>query len=105
MLDRIAELDAAGCELAHPAADPEQVVEAGRLPIAHAHLAHGQPEPRGLELAVAGPAAPEVLGARDVEPDQVARMIGDAHLVGLGIVHPDRVSETVGAVMPASRGW
>ena len=90
MLDHIAELDPPGRDVPDPAADPDRIVEAGRLPVADGHLAHGEPEAGGLELAIARPALPQVLGAGDVEPDQIPGVVDDAHLVGLGVVHPDQ---------------
>ena len=46
--------------------------------------------PARLELAVARAAPPQVLGSGDIEPDQIAGVIGDAHLVGLGVIDPNQ---------------
>lgn len=90
MLDSVPEGDPARRDLAHPTADSDQVVVASRLAIAYVNVAHHQSEPRLLQLTVGDAGTPQQLAARDVEPDQVPRVIDQAHLIGLGIVHPNQ---------------
>jgi hypothetical protein len=90
VLDRVAELDAPGGGLPHPAADAYRVVVPGGLAVTDRGLADHQPEARGLELPIAHAVQAQVFRSRDVQPDQVAGMVHDAHLVGLGVIDADQ---------------
>jgi hypothetical protein len=96
LLEGVAEVDPPGGEVAHPAADPDPVIVACGLPEPDGDLADRQPQTSLLQLAVAHAGEAEVLGAGDVEPDQVAGVVDDSHLVGLGIVHPHQRLRYVG---------
>src|SRR6266566_1060595 len=85
-LDRVAEGDAPGRELAHPAADPHQVVVAGGGAVADVDLGDGKVDALLLELLVSEPRLAHQLGAGAVEPDEVVGVVDHAHLVGLGII-------------------
>ena len=66
----------------------EAVVEPRGLQVAHVGLEHER-----LEAEVAQPLVParvplEVLDARDLEPDEVVRVVDDPLRVGLGEPHP-----------------
>ena len=89
MFDGIAEYDPARGNLADPTAHPERVIVAGRLAIADAHLTDHEAEPGRFQLAIAEPRPPQILAPRDIEPHQIAGVIRHAHLVDLGVVHPD----------------
>jgi len=86
-LEPVGEDDAAGSDIADPAPDPHDLIEAQRLTIANRQFRHDEPHPRCFQLAVGIASLSEVLRACDVEPDDVTGMIDHAHLVGLGIVH------------------
>src|SRR5688572_7148611 len=86
MLHGITELDPPRGNVAHPAADPYGIVVAGGLTVPDRHLTHGQSQSGIFQLPIAHATLPQVLGARDVEPDQITRVVDDAHLVGLGII-------------------
>src|SRR5207249_2374655 len=85
-LDRVAEGDAPGRELAHPAADPHQVVVAGGGAVADVDFGDGEVDALLLELLVGKPRLAHQLGAGAVEPDEVVGVVDHAHLVGLGII-------------------
>jgi hypothetical protein len=48
-----------------------------------------QPDPLLLQLPVAESGLPQVFGASDIEPDNMASMVDHAHLVGLRVVDSD----------------
>src|SRR6266513_81014 len=85
-LDRVAEGDAPGRELAHPAANPHQVVVAGGGAVADVDFGDGEVDALLLELLVGQPRLAHQLGAGAIEPDQIVGVVDHAHLVGLGIV-------------------
>src|SRR6266704_1713851 len=85
-LDRVAEGDAPGRELAHPAANPHQVVVAGGGAVADVDFGDGEVDALLLELLVGQPRLAHQLGAGAVEPDEVVGVVDHAHLVGLGII-------------------
>src|SRR5256886_10487294 len=85
-LDRVAEGDAPGRELAHPAADPHQVVVAGGGAVADVDLGDGEVDTLLLELLVGQPRLAHQFGAGAVEPDEVVGVVDHAHLVRLGII-------------------
>src|SRR6185312_11932633 len=89
VLHRIAEVDPPGGERTNPAAHLDLIVVAGRAPVADGNLADGETESGRLQFTVTHSGPAEVLSTRDVEPDQIAGMIDDAHLIGLGVVDPD----------------
>src|SRR5690348_5980762 len=82
----ITERDAAGREIAHPAADAQQLVIASRLAVTHAQVGDREEDPLLLHLAVGEPGGAEVLGAGHVEPHDIAGVIDHAHLVRLRVV-------------------
>ena len=89
MLDRVPEFDPPAGQGPNPATDADRVVEARRLPESDRHIRDGQAPPFRFEIAVADPIQPQMLGPRDVEPDEIAGVVDDPHLIGLGIVDPD----------------
>src|SRR5213596_3748155 len=78
-LDRVAEGDAPGRELAHPAADPHQVVVAGGGAVADVDLGDGKVDALLLELLVSEPRLAHQLGAGAVEPDEVVGVVYHAN--------------------------
>src|SRR5581483_4543765 len=78
---RSADVDAAGV-------DPDAVVEEGRLQVTDVRFGRQRLVAVRLQAAVAVPEASEVLDSRDLEPDEVRGVVGDALRVGLG--EPDR---------------
>src|SRR5207244_3926559 len=85
-LDRVAEGDAPGRELAHPAADPHQVVVAGGGAVADVDLGDGKVDALLLELLVSEPRLAHQLGAGAFEPDELVGVVDNANLAGLGIM-------------------
>ena len=92
----VAEVYPSGREVAHPAADPHPVVVAGGQEVAQGDLADRRAETGLLQVAVTHPGQANVLGAGDVEPDQVAGVVHHTHLIGLGVVHPHERLRYVG---------
>lgn len=88
-LDHIAEAHAAGRRLTNPATHPHQIVVSRRLAVAQRRFVDREAVAPFLELSVAQPRVAKVFGAGDVQPDEIARVIHDAHLVGLGIIDPN----------------
>src|SRR6266516_1336184 len=85
-LDRVAEGDAAGREVAHPAAHAHEIVVERRPAKAQARLGHRQEDARFLHRAIRVAGDAQVFGARPIEPDEIVRVVHHAHLVGFGIV-------------------
>jgi UDP-2,3-diacylglucosamine hydrolase len=88
VVDGVPEVDPAGGDFPDPAAHPQQVVIASRLPVTNRNFAHRETQSGGLELAIAETGLPQVLAASDVEPDQMTGVVRDAHLVDFRVVHP-----------------
>jgi hypothetical protein len=86
VLHHIPEVHLARGGLPNPAADADQVVVAGRLAVSDGYLADDQAEAATLELAIGHAALAQELGARNIEPDQVAGVIHHPHLIGFGII-------------------
>jgi UDP-2,3-diacylglucosamine hydrolase len=59
------------------------------MTIPQRRFADHQPISPLLEFAVARPGGPEIFGPRHVEPDEIAGVVDDAHLISLGIVDAD----------------
>src|SRR5439155_4656539 len=72
-----------------PRTDLEQVVVVGRPSESGVGLDHRQPHAVLLQLAIGEAAPAEQVRASDLEPGEVLRVVGDAHLVGLRVAHPD----------------
>ena len=87
-LDRVlvAEPRAAHVEAAR--VDDEAVVEPRRLQVAHVRLEHERLDAEVAQPLVAAGVPLEVLDARDLEPDEVVRVVDDPLRVGLGEPHP-----------------
>src|SRR2546427_6476510 len=103
-LDRVAEGDAPGRELAHPAADPHQVVVAGGGAVADVDLGDGEVDALLLELLVGQPRLAHQLGPGPVEPDEIVGVVDHAHLVGFGIIDAQRYrADHAGAKSAARR--
>ena len=73
---RAADVDAAGV-------DPDPVVEEHRLQVADVRLGRQRLVPVGLDAPVAAAEPGEVVDARDLVPDEVGGVVGDALRVGL----------------------
>ncbi len=88
-LNGVAEAHAARGHFPHPTAHPHEIVIPRRLPIAQGRFVHREPVPPRLEVTIAQASLAQILGSSDIEPDKIARVIDDTHLIGLGVVHPD----------------
>ena len=63
------------------------IVVARRLAVLAVRLDDRQREPVGFHLAIGPARVAEQVGAADLEPDEVVRVVDDAHLVGFGVAH------------------
>ena len=72
-----------------------RLVEAQRLAILHEHLQHRIVHPLGTELHVRVAQVTQVLHSGFLEIGQVATVVHDAHRVGLGEAHSQRVGVRV----------
>jgi len=88
MLDGVSELHPPRGHVPHPAADPDGIIIPGGLAIADRNVTHCKAEPVDLEIAITHAAPAKVLGASNVQPDQVPGVVHHSHLVGLGVVDP-----------------
>ena len=85
--DLIVEPHAHGREQGPRRRDLQLVVVAGRLPVLAVRLDDRQREAVGLHLAIAPARLAQQIRASDLEPDEVVRVVHDAHLVGFGVPH------------------
>ena len=84
----VGEADHARIRLLDPGADDHFFVVEGRRMIAARSFHHRQPDAvPGLHVAIADAGGAAVFDASDFHPDQVVRVVHDAHLVGFGIAH------------------
>ena len=67
--------------------DLELVVVPRRLAVVAVRFDHRQREAVGFHLAIAPAGVAQQIGAADLEPDEVVRVVDDAHLVGFGVAH------------------
>src|SRR5690606_22577414 len=80
-----------------PRLDLDLVVVPRRRVIADLGVGDGEAEPLTLELRVAEAEPGDEVGPSDLTPDQVVRVVDDAHLVRFRVSDPDRG--------PRSTGW
>ena len=66
-------------------ANPIVIARSRNVP--HGGLGHGQTNTALLELAIAGAQRANQIGARDLAPDQIVRVIHDAHLIGFRVAY------------------
>ena len=85
----VAEAGAADADAAQ--VDREDVVEGGGGAIVDADAGRQRLDPLRLDRPVAAGVVGQVRDARDLEPDDVRRVVGDALRVGLGEAHADVV--------------
>ena len=85
--DLVRELHPHGRQHAARRSDLDLVVVARRLAVLAVRLDDRQREPRLLHLAIAPAERAQQVGARHLEPDEVVRVVDDAHLVGFGVAH------------------
>src|SRR5436190_3291350 len=67
----------------------EFVVIQRRTAVGAGRFNDGQRQAVAFHLTVAPATLAQEIGPSDLEPDQIVRVINDAHLVGFGIAHPD----------------
>jgi NAD-dependent deacetylase len=65
----------------------QAVVEASRLQVAHVRFEHERFDPLGAQLGVAAGVLLEIGDARDLEPHEVVRVVGNSLRVRLGEAH------------------
>jgi NAD-dependent protein deacetylase/lipoamidase len=82
--DLVVEAKAGPAQLRDPRMDAQAVVEARRKPVAHVRLEHDRLEAGGLQCRVTAGELLEVGDARDLEPDEVVRVVRHTLRVGLG---------------------
>ena len=99
-LDLVVEAKASATKVAAARVNREAVVEAGRVPIASVRLERQRVDAFVAQLLVAAAEAPQVLDARDLEPDEVRGVVGDTLSVRLRKADDDLGRELeVGHVM------
>jgi hypothetical protein len=88
--DAICKFDDGAAEQSGAGLDLNLVVVAGRGAIAAAGFNHGENALMlGFKLAVSEAEGAEQLDAAYLKPDQIIRVVDDAHLVGFGIADAD----------------
>src|SRR5262245_59559946 len=83
----VVESDAYGCEKCGAGVDFELVVVPRRRQVAAECLDHGQLDALLLHVPVGPAVMAQPVGAAHFEPDQIVRVVGHTHLVGVGIAH------------------
>ena len=86
MLDIVDKIHSARCDLTYPAADADEIIVPRGVTVAQPQIGHDQPNSGRLKFAIAEARLAQVFGPGDVQPDDVPRMVHDAHLVGFGII-------------------
>lgn len=79
--------DATRAHFFDSATNPDHVIVAGGLTVPDPEVSDHETDPLLLELPVAEAGPAQVFGPRHVQPDDVAGMIDDPHLVGFRVVH------------------
>src|SRR6266446_10653642 len=74
-------------EVPHPAADPNQIIIARRPAVADVHIRDGEIRPLLFQVLVGHPPLTEMFGARHIHPDEIVRVVHEAHLICFGVVH------------------
>src|SRR5439155_21392125 len=92
--DRVVVAEARPADVDAARVDEQPVVEPRRLEIADVGLEHDRFDPQVAEPRIAAGVPLEVRDARDLEPDEVVRVVDDPLRVGLGEPHPHPGSET-----------
>ena len=76
-------------QLPRPRADLHLIVVARALPVFAVRFDHRQLDAVVFHLAVGPAGLAQPVGAANLEPDQIVRVVDHAHLVGFGVAHAD----------------
>src|SRR2546428_1116444 len=100
-LDAVTERDAhCGCAL-DPGTDAQKIVVARRRAVGAGGLDDRQENPILFEMAVVDAPRAHQLGPPDLEPDEMIRVMRDAHPVDLGVSYP-HLNDIAAAHVPVS---
>src|SRR6266446_4799011 len=86
-LHRVSENHPSRGQVPHPAADANHIIIARRLAVADVNIRDGEVRPLLFQVLVGHATLTEVFRARHIHPDEIVRVVDEAHLIGFGVVH------------------